>query len=247
MKLVVVGRELLDVLEHWVRTRFTAVPRRDYEPPRITTPLHREGLLPAWLDVEPIREIRTISLSFAIPPLRPYYRAKPFALASHLLGHEGRASPLRVLDVPGLALVVQSPSTPPEALHRHVDSFLHRSGAALRDMPSAVFERHRAAVESTLLEAETRLDQRTERYWGEIDREHYEFDRRERLLGAVRAVTRDGLADVWRDLVTAPETARGVVVAVSNHQPPSSDRTFRGAEPVADPGAFKRGQRCIGQ
>ncbi len=163
------------------------------------------------------------------------------------IGYIVFASPLRALDVPGLALVVQSPSTPPEALHRHVDSFLHRSGAALRDMPPAVFERHRAAVESALLEAETRLDQRTERYWGEIDREHYEFDRRERLLEAVRAVTRDGLADAWRDLVTAPETARGMVVAVSNHQPPSSGRAFQGAEPVADPGAFKRGQRYFGQ
>ena len=148
-----------------------------------------------------------------------------------------------MLDVPGLALVIQSPSAPPEALHRHVDSFLDRSDAALRDMPPAVFERHRAAVERSLLEAETRLDQRTERYWGEIDRDHYAFDLRERLLDAVRAVTRDDLADAWRDLVTAPETARGVVVAVSNLPPPTSGRTFRGAEPVADPGVFKRGQR----
>ena len=159
------------------------------------------------------------------------------------MGYIVFATLLPVLDVPGLALVVQSPSHPPETLHRHVDSFLHRSGAALRDMPPAVFERHRAAVESALMEAETRLDQRTERYWGEIDREHYEFDRRERLLEAVRAVTRDDLADAWRDRIIAPETARGVVVAVSGRAPPASGEAFRGAEPVADPGAFKRGQR----
>ena len=159
------------------------------------------------------------------------------------IGYIVFATSLQMLDVPGLALVIQSPSAPPEALHRHVDSFLDRSDAALRDMPRAVFERHRAAVERSLLEAETRLDQRTERYWGEIDRDHYAFDLRERLLDAVRAVTRDDLADAWRDLVTAPETARGVVVAVSNLPPPTSGRTFRGAEPVADPGVFKRGQR----
>ncbi len=159
------------------------------------------------------------------------------------IGYIVFATSLQMLDVPGLALVIQSPSAPPEALHRHVDSFLDRSDAALRDMPPAVFERHRAAVERSLLEAETRLDQRTERYWGEIDRDHYAFDRRERLLEAVRAITRDDLADAWRDLVTAPETARGVVVAVSNLPPPTSGRTFRGAEPVADPGVFKRGQR----
>ena len=159
------------------------------------------------------------------------------------MGYIVFATLLPVLDVPGLALVVQSPSNPPETLHRHVDSFLHRSGAALRDMPPAVFERHRAAVESALMEAETRLDQRTERYWGGIDRGHYEFDRRERLLEAVRAVTRDEAVAAWRDLVTAPETARGVVVAVSGRKPPASGEAFRGAEPVAGARAFKRGQR----
>ena len=73
MKLVVVGREPLDVLDDWVRARFEAVPRRDVEPARITVPLYREGLLPAQLDIEPVRELRTISLSFAIPPLLPHY------------------------------------------------------------------------------------------------------------------------------------------------------------------------------
>ena len=148
-----------------------------------------------------------------------------------------------LLDVPGLALVIQSPSTPPEALHQEVDAFTHRFGAVLRDMPPAVFERHRAAVESALLEAETRLDDRTERYWHEIDREHYGFDRRERLLEVVRTVTRDDLAGAWRDLVADPEAARGLVVAVSSREPSASGQEFRGAEPVTDAAAFKRGLR----
>ena len=159
------------------------------------------------------------------------------------IGYIVFATPLTMLDVPGLALVVQSPSSPPETLHRHVDAFLDRSGAALRDMPRAVFERHRSTVESSLLEAETRLDERTARYWDEIDREHFEFDRRERFLDAVRAVTQDQLVDAWRDLAAAPETARGVVVAVSTREPPASGDAFRGAEPVADAAACKRRQR----
>ena len=87
----------------WVRARFAAVPRRDFEPPRITAPLYRDGLLPARLDLDPVREIRTISLSFAIPPLRPHYRAHPRALVSHLLGHEGRGSLLSALKARGRA------------------------------------------------------------------------------------------------------------------------------------------------
>ena len=161
------------------------------------------------------------------------------------IGYIALATFLPVLDVPGLALVIQSPSNPPETLHRHVDAFIERCGAVLREMPGAVFERHRAAVESPLRKAETRLGERTARYWSEIDRENHEFDRRERFLEAVHAVTRDELADAVRDLVAAPETARGGVVAVSNREPPPGDEVFRGAVPVVDADAFKRGRRCF--
>ena len=159
------------------------------------------------------------------------------------IGYIVFATFMPVLDVPGLALVVQSPSNAPETLHRQVDAFLDRSGAALRNMPEAVFERHRAAVEGYLLEAETRLDDRTSRYWDEIDREDYGFDRRERLLEAVREVTQQDVVEGWRDLVTGPESARGVLVAVSPDAPPDSELAFRGARPVADAETFRRGQR----
>ena len=170
------------------------------------------------------------------------------------IGYVVFATPMPVLDVPGLALVVQSPSNPPEVLHGHVESFLGRFGAALRDMSPAVFERHRAAVESALLETETRLDERTARYWNAIDREQYEFDQRERLVEAVRAITPDGIAHAYRDLVLAPGSARRVVVAVSGREsatgisgsgqePAASGRAFRGAETVVDAGAFKGRQR----
>ena len=159
------------------------------------------------------------------------------------IGYIVSAAFLPLLEVPGLALVVQSPSDPPEALHRHVDAFIERFGTVLLEMPDAVFERHRTAVESSLAKAETRLGERTVRYWGEINRENHAFDRRERFLEAVRGVTRDEFADAGRDLVVARETARGVVVAVSDREPSAGGAVFGGAEPVVDPGAFKRGQR----
>ena len=159
------------------------------------------------------------------------------------IGYVAFTTFLPVLEAPGLALVLQSPSNPPETLHRHVDAFIGRFGDALREMPDALFERHRAAEEHSLSEAETRLGERTVRYWSEIDRENHAFDRRERFLEALRAVTRDDLVDAARDLLVAPETARGVVVAVSRREPPAGGEAFRGAEPVADTGAFKRGRR----
>ena len=159
------------------------------------------------------------------------------------LGYIALATFLPLLEVPGLALVIQSPSHPPETLHQHVDAFIERAGTMLREMPGAVLERHRAAVERSLLATETRLGERTARHWVELDQKNHELDRRERILDAVRAVTRDELADAGRSLVVAPETARGAVVAVSSREPPASGEVFRGAESVVDTGAFKRGQR----
>ena len=151
------------------------------------------------------------------------------------------AMPLR--EVPGLAFVVQSPATGPEAIHRLVGDFLDRFGVALRDMPPEVFARHRTALLGALLEAETRLDERSERYWSAIARGHYEFDRRERLADEVRALTREALADAFRDLATDPESARGVAVAVSAREPAAAGGGFRGAGAVTDAGAFKLRQR----
>ena len=162
------------------------------------------------------------------------------------IGYVVFASPLTLRGVPGLAFVVQSDTSPPEVLREEVEAFVERFEAVLGSMSEEDFERHRRAVESALLEAETRLDERTERYWSEIQRERYEFDSRERLLEAVRALTREQLLTAWREVVLAPETARGVVVVVSAGKPPDAGPLVLGARPIADVAAFKRGLKYFG-
>ena len=163
------------------------------------------------------------------------------------IGYVVFATPLTVRDVPGLALVVQSDTTPPEVLGEEVEAFLDRFDAVLRGMSSADFERHRRAVESALLEAETQLGERTARYWTELHRERYEFDSRERFLAAVRAISREELVAGWREVVIAPESARGVVAVVSARKPPDTGLACslaRGRS--SDAGEFKRGLRYFG-
>ena len=163
------------------------------------------------------------------------------------IGYVVFASPLSLRGAPGLALVVQSDTSPPEVLRKEVEAFVERFDAALGGMSDEEFERHRRAVERALLEAETRLEERTERYWTEIQRERYGFDSRERFLEAVRTITREELAAAWREVVLAPETARGVVVAVSAGEPPDdADPLLLGARPVEAVAAFKRGLKYFG-
>ena len=156
------------------------------------------------------------------------------------LGYVVFASPLSLRGAPGLALVVQSDTFPPEVLQQEVEAFLARFDTVLGGMSDEDFERHRRAVESALLEAETRLDERTERYWAEIQRERFGFDSRERFLDAVRAITREELLAEWREVVLAPESARGVVVVVSADKPPGDGGLLLGARPIVDLDEFKR-------
>ena len=105
--------------------------------------------------------------------------------AERKIGYIAFTTFLPMLEVPGLALVLQSPSNPPETLHRHVDAFIERFGDALREMPNACLRAPPDRGGELVAEAETRLGERTVRYWSEIDRESYEFDR-------PRAVSRGG-------------------------------------------------------
>ena len=159
------------------------------------------------------------------------------------IGYVVYATPLTLRRAPGLALVVQSDTTPPGSLVEELEAFLGRFDSVLRGMPGAEFERHRRAVESQLLEADTQLDERTSRYWSEIGRERYGFDSRERFLAALRAITREELVAAWREVVTAPETARGLVIAVSAEKPPETGSLLLGARRIADVRAFKHGLR----
>ena len=159
------------------------------------------------------------------------------------IGYVVYATPMTLRAVPGLAFVVQSDTTPLEMLAKEVEDFLDRFDSAFRGMSSEEFERHRRAVESELLEAETRLDERTAGYWAEIGRERYGFDSRERFLEAVRSITRDELLAAWRDVVVAPESARGVAVAVSAAPPPDAGPLLFGAKRIADAEEFRRGLR----
>lgn len=103
MALVVLGKEPLEVLREWVTSRFSLVPSTGAQPLRISTPLYAPGRLPARLDVVPIKEHRSLSLSFPIPPVEPHYRSKPISHIAHLLGHEGKGSLLSLLRTAGWA------------------------------------------------------------------------------------------------------------------------------------------------
>ncbi|MDX1432834.1 MAG: insulinase family protein, partial [Gammaproteobacteria bacterium] len=103
MTLAVLGSEPLDVLERWVRERFSAVPNARKEPLATSEPLFEPDRLPARLTLTPVKEKSSVTLTFPIPPVDQHVRSKPTFYIAHMLGHEGKGSLLSALKRKGLS------------------------------------------------------------------------------------------------------------------------------------------------
>ena len=92
MTLVVYGPQNLDTLQQWVETRFSAIPDHDAELFVAQVPLFAAETLPLRVDYRPIKEIRSLTLSFPLPVQDDEWQDKSLVLLSHLIGHEGPGS-----------------------------------------------------------------------------------------------------------------------------------------------------------
>ncbi len=129
------------------------------------------------------------------------------------LGYIVFASNMSILERPGIAFVVQSPIAGPSALQGYIEKFLDEYSATIAELDQATFERHKAALLSDLLEADRQLDDRTDRYWNEIDRQYYAFDLRQNLAAAVKDVSLAELKATYEKLLRSPESKRLVARA----------------------------------
>ena len=104
------------------------------------------------------------------------------------LGYIVFATPFPMLDVPGIAFVVQSPNTSAEQLVEETINFLQAEKERILALTEDDFARYQKAVISRLEEKETDIGQRSNRYWSEIDKQIYSFDSKQRLIDAVSAL-----------------------------------------------------------
>ena len=88
MTLAMVSNRPLDVQERMVRSKFSAVPRRAPAPEIDFPPLFTEGALPKVIEIKPVLEQRTLSVTFPIDSLQDRYRENPLGYITTLLNTE---------------------------------------------------------------------------------------------------------------------------------------------------------------
>jgi secreted Zn-dependent insulinase-like peptidase len=118
------------------------------------------------------------------------------------LGYVVFSSAMPVRDIPGLVFAVQAPGHSADAVQKSIDQFLENFSGMLEAMDDGVFEQQRQGLLSELLAADQKLTERSDYYWREIDRRAFDFNTRERLARAIRAITKKTLMDALDSMLS---------------------------------------------
>ena len=103
MTLALIGNYDLDTLEQWTKDRFSAIPIGKPVAETTRPSLYQQNQLPLDLQIEPIKELRQLKLTFPMPESLSQYQYKPLQIINHLLGHEGEGSLLALFKKRGWA------------------------------------------------------------------------------------------------------------------------------------------------
>ncbi|MBU2896440.1 insulinase family protein [Vibrio hepatarius] len=101
MTLVILGPQSLDELEQWIKDKFSSIPNSGLSGKSIDVAYIDSNSTAILANIEPIKEIRKLILSFPLPSLDKYYRQKPMSYFAHLLGYEGEGSLMLALKEKG--------------------------------------------------------------------------------------------------------------------------------------------------
>ncbi|MYL27055.1 MULTISPECIES: insulinase family protein [Halomonadaceae] len=115
-----------------------------------------------------------------------------------------------MLEAPGIGFIVQSPRHSFKRIDESVTTFLKEQEKRLANLDPERLERQKQAVVSRLAQDDTRLSQVANRYWQEIDRGNHDFDNREQLIKAVKAIDHEALMATYRNAVL--EDPRALVI-----------------------------------
>ncbi len=109
---------------------------------------------------------------------------------THRVGYLVYSTALDIMQVPGLLLSVQSPTHGVSEINQLITAFLDRFPEQLAAMAESEFTQIKQGLVARLLERDTRLAQRTNEYWQEIDRELFNFDSIENLAAEIEGLTK---------------------------------------------------------
>jgi secreted Zn-dependent insulinase-like peptidase len=112
---------------------------------------------------------------------------------------------------PGIVLYVQSPKAGSQHLLTAIDEFLNAFYMVLLELTEYQWHSSKRGLLNQIMAPDTNLKSRAQRYWVAIGNKDYQFDHRERVIDAIKQLSR---ADMIRFVVEElkPRTANRLVM-----------------------------------
>ena len=130
--------------------------------------------------------------------------------------YSGSSNSLRI---PAVKFVIQSPVKGPQDLLERIDHFLHQEFTAVNNMEAGEFEANKQAILTRLLEKDKRLGERTQRYQNSLALKYLNFDHRDELADAIRALTREDISKYYEELLLSDQQRHIIIESTGNgHQ-----------------------------
>ncbi|UPQ87210.1 insulinase family protein [Vibrio sinaloensis] len=101
MTLSLAGPQSLDEMEAWCHEMFSSIPNHRLAGKSVLVPYCDQNSTSILVNVEPVKEIRKLILTFPMPSVDEYYQSKPLSYFAHLLGYEGSGSLMLALKEQG--------------------------------------------------------------------------------------------------------------------------------------------------
>ncbi|CAH8202535.1 insulinase family protein [Vibrio aestuarianus] len=101
MTLALSGPHSLDELEQLAEEKFSSILNQQLGHKSVSEPFVLEEHTGVFIQIEPLKELRKLILSFPAPSMDDFYEVKPLSYFAHLLGYEGEGSLMLALKEKG--------------------------------------------------------------------------------------------------------------------------------------------------
>jgi len=116
------------------------------------------------------------------------------------VGYLVYASNIKISEVPGVLMSIQSPSHSASDLDGLVGDFIEGFPKQLEEMSDEEFNQAKLGLIAQILKKDNQLSQRTDRYWGQIDLKEYDFNTRKVLTDAIKTYNKSDVLETYSDL-----------------------------------------------
>ena len=112
MGLALLSTHSLDEMEAWTRQYFSDVKNHNLERTKHDPNVFEKKETFRFVQIDPVKDLRDLEISFAIPSTRHMYESKPGRQLGFILGHEGKGSLLSYLKDKGWAQTLSGGARP---------------------------------------------------------------------------------------------------------------------------------------